>query len=823
VVEKLIISEQGREWELRIEKFPITIGRGANNTIVLADPKSSRQHCIIEETEQGVVVRDLGSRNGTSVNGRRVEVAPLKEGDIIGIGDTLIFFGRKTQVPEEEQRFVLAVVSGENEGREYPLSPLPVTIGRKSGNRVVLSDERVSGEHALITYEDGEYVLKDLDSRNGTYVEEQRIVREVLKHGKRFRISTTVFEFRDKTKPPVERKQEEVVEEKPAPAVGVKEEPELPPDEKVISLDAERVMKAKPSLLPTLMMGIMGVFIVVAVLYFAYVLVRTVVHKGMLPSPSGSLITKNWSFEEMAKKSPPGWRVKGENWSQDEAYSKSGKRSLHLDLSAQPSEDARSEVLYAHRITVVSKSSYLLQGWVRTEDVQACGLGVRYRSSSNPKFVKEEFSQLISGTEPRFSLVRGLFVPPPEADEMEVFCVSFGNRGACWFDDIEMVEREEEPRTSLQTERGYTLRYDSRAVIDVALKGELILQDGMLSLYRSDEQLSLLSSQKLCRVLDPPFMTSDGVRFKGDIRGKKAGEWYRFEQRMKRADDDILLLYSFPAQIPDNLVVCYSFKVPLRVVEEGVVLITPAGRKRVKQQFEEPSVNELIFRSGSDDVVLRFQPPFAVSATQKEGYFEVRCAVFAEDLKEKKFSVLFSPFSAARKRGALQQLEKVRALFAKNRFSEVLTLLQELAEEPILKEHRDEMERLEADVRKRTEEWLQTAEAMLAEVTAEPRLERLLAVKSLCKKIKEAYPSGYNFDKAQSILEKAEDSYKAFVERERVERVERLIQKAEKYRDDGLIGYAVAVYKFIKERYPDTLWAKKASSALQILAKKRRE
>ena len=59
-------------WELRDEK-PISLGRGLDNTIVLNDKCASKQHAEIFPSLGRWYVRDLGSRNGVTVNGRRVQ------------------------------------------------------------------------------------------------------------------------------------------------------------------------------------------------------------------------------------------------------------------------------------------------------------------------------------------------------------------------------------------------------------------------------------------------------------------------------------------------------------------------------------------------------------------------------------------------------------------------------------------------------------------------------------------------------------------------------------------------------------------------------
>lgn len=66
---------------------PISIGRHPDNTFPLKDERASRFHCVIEPDSGGSFrVRDLGSRNGTKVNGDRVDVATIVSGDIVKVG-----------------------------------------------------------------------------------------------------------------------------------------------------------------------------------------------------------------------------------------------------------------------------------------------------------------------------------------------------------------------------------------------------------------------------------------------------------------------------------------------------------------------------------------------------------------------------------------------------------------------------------------------------------------------------------------------------------------------------------------------------------------
>lgn len=68
----------------------LTIGREPDNSIVLGDTYLSGHHASLHRSEQGVTVTDLGSRNGTFLNGMRLtDARPLKVGDRLQIGYTV--------------------------------------------------------------------------------------------------------------------------------------------------------------------------------------------------------------------------------------------------------------------------------------------------------------------------------------------------------------------------------------------------------------------------------------------------------------------------------------------------------------------------------------------------------------------------------------------------------------------------------------------------------------------------------------------------------------------------------------------------------------
>jgi hypothetical protein len=93
----LVGDEDGRNGETvhEIDTAAVTLGRGPGNDIPLDDEFASSFHARIETRRDGVWIQDVGSTNGTSVNGVRI-TAPqkLRPGDLVRIGETDLRFER---------------------------------------------------------------------------------------------------------------------------------------------------------------------------------------------------------------------------------------------------------------------------------------------------------------------------------------------------------------------------------------------------------------------------------------------------------------------------------------------------------------------------------------------------------------------------------------------------------------------------------------------------------------------------------------------------------------------------------------------------------
>ena len=80
---------QGGEFPLRMDR-EIIVGRSSELDMVLVEDMVSRKHAKITAAGDQIVIQDLGSTNGTFVNGEKIKKARLKEGDRILIGTSII-------------------------------------------------------------------------------------------------------------------------------------------------------------------------------------------------------------------------------------------------------------------------------------------------------------------------------------------------------------------------------------------------------------------------------------------------------------------------------------------------------------------------------------------------------------------------------------------------------------------------------------------------------------------------------------------------------------------------------------------------------------
>lgn len=240
---KLVISDdEGKTTAVPLVREEITIGRKEGNTIRLTDRNVSRRHAKLQKQSGTYLLQDLGSYNGTIINGTRVsDTRSIKHGDQIVIGDYKLAIVEESAaqvgtpsaaastppataamtapdapmmappsagagghvgqptipaipsalpvnpeaivVPEDIQQLRLVFLAPAGTPGPVSISKLPMLLGRSEVADISLPFSSISREHARITLDNGQLVIEDLGSSNGVTVNGTKVNRQAIQKG----------------------------------------------------------------------------------------------------------------------------------------------------------------------------------------------------------------------------------------------------------------------------------------------------------------------------------------------------------------------------------------------------------------------------------------------------------------------------------------------------------------------------------------------------------------------------------------------------------------------------------------------------------------
>ena len=175
----------------------LRLGRGAECEIQIDVQDVSRVHAAVWSSGGQLVIEDLGSSNGTFVNGEPVTRRVLAAGDRIRLGRSTDLdvaddpHGQSPprrhvallSLPRETQFSLQPLEGGSPAGEALPLTERMVTVGRDPSAWLVLEDDTVSRLHARLDREGDGLWVTDLKSRNGTRVNGSPALRTRVRSG----------------------------------------------------------------------------------------------------------------------------------------------------------------------------------------------------------------------------------------------------------------------------------------------------------------------------------------------------------------------------------------------------------------------------------------------------------------------------------------------------------------------------------------------------------------------------------------------------------------------------------------------------------------
>lgn len=195
-----------------------SIGRNLTNQLPIDSELISDLHAKILQNENSFVLKDMGSRTGTYVNGEKITQANIACGDILRFGDVELRIlnpftekGGHSCPDSDTEHWSLIADSSWLSGQEFPLpfssNQKTLSIGRSSHCDLTLAGTHLSKSHAEITlpkesdaeknHQKGKppyLLIRDLESTNGSFINGRKITKAKVRAGDQLRFD--VFSFR---------------------------------------------------------------------------------------------------------------------------------------------------------------------------------------------------------------------------------------------------------------------------------------------------------------------------------------------------------------------------------------------------------------------------------------------------------------------------------------------------------------------------------------------------------------------------------------------------------------------------------------------------
>lgn len=192
---KICFTDQRQEPVWVVDKS-FTIGGADDNHLVIDDPAVDLQHARILLVNGTYVLHDLGSPAGSYVNGRRITQKTLVNGDIIRCGGVELEV-IDPSLPENQPDWCLIACSSWLAGQAFPIRSRSqsnqIKIGRSNHCDMIFPGTHLSREHALLSVSDNCIRVRDLNSANGTFINDIRISDGTIYSGDQLRLDVYAF------------------------------------------------------------------------------------------------------------------------------------------------------------------------------------------------------------------------------------------------------------------------------------------------------------------------------------------------------------------------------------------------------------------------------------------------------------------------------------------------------------------------------------------------------------------------------------------------------------------------------------------------------
>jgi len=323
--------------------------------------------------------------------------------------------------------------------RVWKLTDLKCTVGRKETNTICIKDHQISSQHAELQVQEHDWWIRDLQSRNGIFVNGKKVDSQILKHGDIIRLgeTTCVFQY------------------------------QMPKTSQCMFY----LFRG------TLLAFMLGILVGIAWITYSYLLQPS---RNLVHDIPGNLL-EDFSFEQGIP-----WEYNMPMKIQTEVAHSGNAALLYVSKS-----NSVQEAAYNHSIRLTYNRSYVVGYWIQTQALQGIA-GLKLIWLQKDRKISETYSPLTTGTQP-WQNIEFTVYPPMGADHLKLACIASGETQAVYWDDVYILEE-------LATSDHYTIwnglkfHLDTRGVLWIASGSDVFFNTGIITLGGSINQ-SLISQE----------------------------------------------------------------------------------------------------------------------------------------------------------------------------------------------------------------------------------------------------------------------------------------------------------------------------------------
>ena len=469
-VNQLSYEYEGQKYNVPLAEKPLSLGRSKEADHTLPTKLASRIHAQIISREGTYWLEDLGSSNGTGLNGKILsQMTQLKTGDVIRIGDVQIQFEGDAPKPKGPPDHLIARIAfqpGQGMPAQEVLIRSRITVGRKPNNDLQINVKAISSQHLEIVNRNGLYALKDLASSNGTVVNGVLVKEATLRNGDQIRLGEqALLFFIDPAAAPQQPVPAPPQQPAQRPISGRNLSVDKAADKGVYSKTEKDAEPEAVSPVPYLVFGTVIGGLLLALGYFGGGLIED----SRQPKPKNDneaksitpLSDKAMSFEGKIDKSgnPNGWTTSFESTATTEAklladnsIKYDGDQSLRISLTNQSTKHTLLELTTAEARQLELGGTYSASLHVRGEGISSLSIGfATVDDNGKVKTLGSKSVRNISASEFKSIKMTGMNLGK-SSDLAKVRLMISGSFSVLWIDRFELKSTGEgKPSTPMKS------------------------------------------------------------------------------------------------------------------------------------------------------------------------------------------------------------------------------------------------------------------------------------------------------------------------------------------------------------------------------------